>query len=272
MNLVTVANEKYIPHTISLIESYNKQNFKENIFLYTFETKHDTLNKILETYQNVEIIEIPRINDYIFNTQIFLFKAYAIYDICKKNKAFMYSDSANLFIKDALPVVKFVEKNDRLLLKYPQDLKKNKYFTTSRCFKELGCNEEHIKEDKQYWAGLQAYMPTEKNKNLLKEVYEKMLIPSVAFPESKRERPEGINKDCWFHRNDQSVLSILVEKNKLTQNFDYDIFNMCGDFPTVFDHDLKFKENFDYDKILIYPRYSNFYGPKLPDKLKKVFT
>lgn len=271
MNLITVANEKYIPHAVSLIESYNKQSFKQKVYLYVFQTKEETLNKITDLYKNVEIIEIPRVNDYIYNTQVFLFKSYAIYDASIKDKSFIYSDSANLFVKDASPIVKFIEENDKLLLKYPEDIKKNKYFTTLRCLKELGCNEEHIKESKQYWAGLQAYIPTKENKILLKEVYEKMLIPIVAFPESKRERPDGINKDCWFHRNDQSVLSALVEKYKLTQEFNYDIFNMCGDFPTVFNHDKKFKNNFNYDKILIYPRYSNLFGPVLTDNLKKVF-
>lgn len=271
MNLVTVSSQKYIPHTVSLIESFNKQPFKNKVYLYTFSVNENIKNKIASNFDNVEILEIPEINDYIYNTQIFLFKSYAIYDAISKKIDFIYSDSANLFVKDATPIVDVIKNKNRLLLKYPEDIKKNKNFTTSRCLKELGCYTEEIKQSKQYWAGLQGYLYNQQNYSLLKEVFEKMLIKNIAFPESKRERPEGINKDCWFHRNDQSVLSALVEKYKLTQEFDYDIFNMCGDFPTVFDHDVRFKNNFNYDKILIYPRYSNFYGPALSDNLKKVF-
>lgn len=271
MNLVTVASQKYIPNTICLIESYNKQSFKQKVFLYTFNVEPETKDKILLNFKNVEILDIPNINSYIYNTQVFLFKSYSLYDAISKKINFIYSDSSNLFIKDAIKIVDFTINNERLLLKYPEEIKKNKYFTTSRCLKELGCDTEDIREKKQYWAGLQAYVYNEKNYLFLKECYEKMLIKNVAFPESKREKPEGIDKDCWFHRNDQSVLSALAEKNNLSQEFNYDIFNMCGDFPTVFNHDESYKKYFDYNKILIYPRYSNLHGLNMSDFLRKIF-
>ncbi len=98
------------------------------------------------------------------------------------------------------------------------------------------------------------YNNTSENKRLLNKQYEFMLNKNVAFPESTLEKPDGSNNDCWFHRNDQSVLSLLLEKYKIGQDFSYDTFNRYGDFYTVFNHEISFKDNFDKNKIILHAR------------------
>jgi len=209
--------------------------------------------------------EIPKINDYIYNSKVFLFKSYALKHAINKKIDFIYSDSANMFVKDAKFLFEYVQNNERLLLQYPEEIKKNKFFTTSICFREMGCEENRYKNSQQYWAGLQGYIYNEQNLLLLEECYKFMLNRHVAFPQANIEKPEGIQSDCWFHRNEQSVLSILIEKYNINQNFDHNIFNMCGDYPTVFNHDKKYQINFDYDKIIIHPRFTNMYGFNMLD-------
>ena len=266
MNIVTVSNDFFILNTINLFRSYEENSFNNKKILYYFNVKEEKLNFIQKHINNLELYEIPKINDYIYNTKIFLFKCYALKCETDKGRGFIYSDSANCFVKKDFFLSSFLQSNDRLLLKYPEKIKKNKFFTTKKCFKILGCNAEDYMEKHQYWAGFQVYKYTQENKNLLNKQYEYMLNKDVSFPESNVEKPDGIMNDCWFHRNDQSVLSLLIEKYGLGQEFSYDIFNKYGDFYTVFEHDSSYKKDFLYDNIIMKARDSKINGFKYIDK------
>jgi hypothetical protein len=81
-----------------------------------------------------------------------------------------------------------------------------------------------------------------------------MLNKDVAFPEANVEKPDGSTGDALCHRNDQSVLSILLEKYNLGQEFHYRVFNYYGDFYTVFEHDIDFLKNFNKSDIILHAR------------------
>jgi hypothetical protein len=253
MNILTVANNSYVLHAINLFLSYEKFSYNKEKILYYFDISDNKLLFIEKNIKNLRLEKIPKINDYIYNTKIFLFKTYALAEEIKKG-SFIYSDSANCFVKEDNYMKNYLENNDRLLLQYPEELKKNKNFTTKKCFDVLECNSEEYKNKHQYWAGFQVYKDTEDNKNLLLEQQKYMMIKNVAYPESTVERPDGSANPCWFHRNDQSVLSLLIEKYSLTQNFSYDIFNKYGDFYTVFNHDKSFLKDFKEENIIMHAR------------------
>ncbi len=265
MNLLTVANEKFIPHCIQLIDSYNQQPFRETVHLYVFETSEITKNKILMRYNNVIIHDIPNINDYIYNPKIFLFKSYALKNMIGRKIDFIYSDSANIFARDCTAIVESLYKNKNLFLQYPIEGLKNKFWTSKKCFKEMNCETQEYFDSPQYWAGLQGYVYNELNEKFILEMYDLMLNINCAYPESNIHKPDGFSEDCLYHRNEQSVLSLLIKKYGLEQEFDYDMFNKCGDFPTMFNYDKKYSDGFDLNKVLIYPRYSNMHGLNLID-------
>jgi hypothetical protein len=260
MKIVTVANDNYILNVVNLFKSYETFSFNEEKILYYFNVKKEKLNFLKENVSNLNVIEIPKVNDYIYNTKIFLFKAYALKEEINKGSSFIYSDSANCFVQKDNFLGGYIENNKRLLLQYPEEIKKNKFFTTKKCLQLLDCDNDYYKNKQQYWAGLQAYVNNQENIDLLNKQYEYMLVKQVAYPESTIERPDGSQNECWFHRNEQSVLSLLIEKMKLTQNFDYETFNMYGDFYTVFEHDINYKNNFDFNKITIHARDSKKNG------------
>jgi len=266
MDILSVSNDNYILNALNLFKSYEINSFNNKKILYYFNVKEEKLKFLQKHVKNLILYEIPKINNYIFNTKIFLFKCYALSEQINRGSGFIYSDSANCFVKKDNFLNIYLNNNDRLLLKYPEQIKKNKFFTTKKCFKLLDCDDTQFKEDHQYWAGFQVYKFTEKNKHLLNKQYEYMLNKDIAFPESNVERPDGSSNDCWFHRNDQSVLSLLVKKYNIEQSFSFDLFNKYGDFYTVFNHDLNFKTNFVYDNILMHARDSKINNYKFVTK------
>lgn len=260
MKLLTVANDSYILNVLNLFKSYEELSFNEEKILYYFNVKQENLNFLKNNVSNLRLVEIPQINEYVYNTKIFLFKTYALKEEINKRNEFIYSDSANCFVKKDDFLKQYIDKNKRLFLQYPEEIKKNKYFTTKKCLQLLHCDTEYYKNKQQYWAGLQMYTNCQENVDLLNIQHEAMLIKQIAYPESTVEKPDGIQNDCWFHRNEQSVLSLLIERMELTQNFDYETFNRYGDFYTVFEHDIKYKQNFDPNKIIIHARDSKKNG------------
>lgn len=260
MNLVTVSNNRFVNHVVQLIDSYNRQPFKKDVYLYVFEFSDANKSFLYNRYKNVKIFDIPRINDYVYNTKIFLFKCYALKHAIEQGIDFIYSDAANVFVKDSTELVRYLQQNGNLFLQYPMPTKKNKFFTTSTCFKQMQLDTEEYRNSQQYWAGLQGYINNPTNHTLIKQMFEYMLDRDIAFPEAHIQKPEGINSNCVYHRNEQSVLSLLIKKYNLEQQFDYEMFNKCGDYPTVFMHEPEYRFRFDEQKILIHPRYSNIYG------------
>jgi len=109
---------------------------------------------------------------------------------------------------------------------------RNIEWTTKACFKALGCDEPRYHNSIQYMGGFQAYMPTADNLKHIEEMCKFMLKPEIAGPSNWTQQPDGPN-GCRAHRNDQSVLSILIERNGWHQYFEPVHFMKYGDYPTL---------------------------------------
>ena len=70
MKIVTVANDNYILNVVNLFKSYETFSFNEEKILYYFNVKKEKLNFLKENVSNLNVIEIPKVNDYIYNTNL----------------------------------------------------------------------------------------------------------------------------------------------------------------------------------------------------------
>ena len=108
----------------------------------------------------------------------------------------------------------------------------------------------------QYWAGFQVYRDTEFNKSFVTQMYDYMLMKEVALPDTTIKRPDGPTGLCVEHRQDQSVLSVLIHKNNRHQFFDLEKNNKYGDWQTLINFNKNYKH--DFSKMVLSPRESKF--------------
>ena len=255
MDLCTVISERFINQAINLIQSYKTLSYDKNIYLYYFNTDKTKLDVFKNLYgEKINLIEVENVCDHALSPRAFFYKVYAIRN-CLHNhsESMIYSDSANCFIRDAKSIHKDLI-DDSLFLSYPYERLTNKYWTTKKCFEVFDTVGSEIMP--QYWAGFQVYNRTEKNLEFVQEMYDFMLNPDVALPDTTIKRPDGINSDCVEHRQDQSVLSLLIHKNNRHQFYDIDKNNKYGDWQTFRDFDASYRH--DFDKMILSPRESKF--------------
>ena len=81
---------------------------------------------------------------------------------------------------------------------------------------------------------------------------------TVATSESKIGTivPDGETSDCVEHRQDQSVLSLLIHKYNRHQGFDIGKNSKYGDWQTFIHFDDQYRHNFD--QMILSPRESKF--------------
>lgn len=228
MDLVTVTNKKYIKNAINLINSYKLNLYNKNIFLYYFDIEEEEINILQKKYKDIHFVKIPKVCDYAYNPTVFFYKVYAINDCINKTKSLIYSDATNVF-NSFVGIEKFLI-DDSLFMPYNNNKLLNKFWTTKKCFEKMECQTAKIMP--QYWAGFQVYKNTAGNREFIKEMYEYMLDPEVALPDTSVKNPDGMLSDCIEHRQDQSVLSILVHKNFRDQKYDHKKQMLFGDWQT----------------------------------------
>ncbi len=255
MDLCTVISEKFIPQAINLIQSYKVLSYDKNVYVYYFNTDPDKLDIFSKVFGNkVNLIEVANVCDHALLPTVFFYKVYAIKDcLHNRSNSFIYSDSANCFIRDAKTIHEDLI-DDSLFLAYPYEKLTNKYWTTKRCFDIFNCLGAEIMP--QYWAGFQAYSKTENNLQFVQQMYDYMLDPLVALPDTIISRPDGLSEPCIQHRSDQSVLSILIHKNNRHQFFDANKNSKYGDWQTFANFDKSYKHEFN--KMILSPRESKF--------------
>jgi len=233
MDLLTVTNKKYIKNAINLINSYKVNLYNKNVFLYYFDIKEEEIDYLQKNYRHIHFLKIPKVCEYAYNPTVFLYKVYAISDCIDKTNGFIYSDATNVF-NSYVEIDKFLIE-DSLFLPYNNNRLLNKFWTTQKCFEKMECNTAKVMP--QYWAGFQVYKNTADNRKFTKEMYEYMLDPEVALPDTSVKNPDGILSDCIEHRQDQSVLSILIHKNFRDQKYDHEKQLLFGDWQTFKDFD-----------------------------------
>ena len=223
------------------------------IYIISIFDKED-LSVFKQFGKQVTLIPVENVCDHALSPRVFFYKVYAIWD-CMHNRSesFIYSDSANCFIREATNIHNDLI-DDSLFLAYPYERLTNKYWVTKECFSVIGSFGAEMMP--QYWAGFQAYNRTKENLRFVQEMYDYMLDPRVALPDTTIKRPDGNNSPCIEHRQDQAVLSILIHKNFRHQNFNISINSKYGDWQTFRDFDSSYRH--DFDKMILSPRESKF--------------
>ena len=211
------------------------------MILYYFNINKEEIYKYNKLYPDISFIEIPKVCEYAHNPTVFFYKVYAINDCINKSNKFIYSDATNVFNR-------FVDINaylidDSLFLQYNNKNLLNKFWTTEKCFKKINCDFAKIMP--QYWAGFQCYKSTKENKLFVKSMYDFMLDPEIAMPDTSIKKPDGLYADCIEHRQDQSVLSLLIYKNFREQKYNHEKQQLFGDWQTFKMFDSRYEHNLE---------------------------
>ena len=255
MDLCTVISERFILQALNLIQSYKILSYSQDVYLYYFNTDIEKLKIFNDVFgEQVKLIEVEEVCEHALNPRVFFYKVYAIRD-CMHNhsQGFIYSDSANCFIKEAKEIHNHLI-DDSLFLAYPYEKLTNKYLTTIECFESLNAVGADFMP--QYWAGFQVYKKTQTNLAFIDQLYDYMLMPKVALPDTTIKQPDGPTEICVEHRQDQSALSILIHKNNRHQFFDVEKNSLYGDWQTFLHFDSTYQPPFD--KMVLSPRESKF--------------
>ena len=120
----------------------------------------------------------------------------------------------------------------------------------------LGCDTEEIRESQSYWSGLHGYVVDDENKSMLMDQYIALTNKDVAGPSNLIRYPDGHDSDCIGHRNDQTVLSLMIYKYGFRQPFDLYKYNRYGDLQTMQVMLPDIYSQFDLSKVAIYSRFS----------------
>ena len=255
MDLCTVISENFIPQALNLIQSYKVFSYNQKVYLYHFNTDEQKLKIFRDVFgEQIKLIKVENVCPHALSPRVFFYKVYAIKD-CLNNHSdgFVYSDSANCFIREAKDIHNHLI-DDSLFLAYPYEGLTNKYWTTEQCFKTMKTAGAEFMP--QYWAGFQVYKKTAKNILFVNELYDYMLLPEVALPDTTVKYPDGQEKQCIEHRQDQSTLSLLIHKNNRHQFFDVEKNSLYGDWQTFLHFDSTYQPPFD--KMVLSPRESKF--------------
>ena len=255
MDLCTVISEKFIPQAINLIQSYKINSFNKKVYLYSFNTDKNRLKIFKDLFSNQVVFrEVPEVCKHALEPRAFFYKVYAINDCLLNNTTSMiYSDSANCFVNRTTGLeTDLVDQSLFMVYRHPG--LSNKYWATKKCFEKMAAIDAEPMP--QYWAGFQAYKRSTDNVNFVTEMYDYMLDPEIALPDTTVKRPDGENGCCIEHRQDQSVLSLLINKHGRHQFFDINKNAKYGDWQTIVDFDSSYVHNFN--EMVLSPRESKF--------------
>jgi hypothetical protein len=234
MDLCTVLNKKFVKSTINLIKSYKHYSYNKKIYVYYFGSEKEDF-KELESIHNVMLIAVPNNLEHAWNPRGFYYKLFALSDCSLRSDSFIYSDATNCFISDATKIHKDME-DGCLFLPYPYEKLTNQYWTTKKCFDKIegSYGSEFMP---QYWAAFQLYDMTDSNKRMIQEMHGLAKDVEVCLPDPTVKHPDGAGSKCIEHRQDQSILSILIHKYDKHQKFDLIKNNKYGDWQTMMDFD-----------------------------------
>jgi|10_taG_2_1085330.scaffolds.fasta_scaffold47153_2 hypothetical protein len=272
MLLTTVTNRKYFLNAINLIESYKQNSFNKEVLFYYFDLEDNHLDLLKKRYgAQIVLNEVEKVCDHAHSPRMFFYKVAAIYGASLANHDFIYSDSTNAFVNFTLDIKKDVEEKGCLITRYNDERLKNKYWVTNKCFEKMNCNETKYFEAPQYWAGFQCYKANETNKKLINDMHTHALDIDVIGPDTTVKSPDGDHSLCVEHRQDQAILSLLIEKYNLQQEYNREILNKYGDQQTLVSFDASY--GVDTNNIVLFSRMSKFGDYRfIGDLFKKKFN
>jgi len=255
MDLCTVISENFIYQAINLIQSYKVCSYNKKIYVYYFNTDQDKLKIFKDLFsEQVVLKEVLPICAHALEPRAFFYKVYAINDCLINNSdSMIYSDSANCFIKQTNELEGDLI-DQSLFMQYRHPGLSNQYWTTKKCFEKMDAVGAAAMP--QYWAAFQVYRRTPDNIDFVTEMYDYMKDSEIALPDTTVRYPDGKDKKCIEHRQDQSVLSILIHKHDRHQFFDMRKNDRYGDWQTIVHFDNSYVHNFN--KMVLSPRESKF--------------
>ncbi|MDP1712210.1 MAG: hypothetical protein Q8K86_07115 [Candidatus Nanopelagicaceae bacterium] len=242
MNLVTVADGNFLVSALNLMCSYRRHSpsFDRIVFCH-FNIPPTTIQKIATYFGDRFVAQaVEPVCPHALDPRLYFFKTYALHAAKRFNEPFLYLDAGELIVDSLLDFERVLKARQRVYVQYPHHpFFRNDGWTTNRCFQKLGCDDERFRGAFQYMGGLQAYLPTAENWAFIDEVYALTQDIEIAGPSCKHDRPDGPNGACRQHRNDQSVLSVLIERNGWQQPYDEGFFAGYGDIRTVIEQGIK---------------------------------
>ena len=225
-SVITCCNDIFFEKAVKCLNSSFEHNKEIDHIIYLFGNKPDDIS----APEHIQIKKIPENIENLNKPFLFAYKYWAIIDSMQESENVIYTDSANKITGSLSNIEKFYHK-DALLLRYMDGQFLIKNWTTKKCIYDL--YGENLINIPQIWAGFQSYKKTEKNIDFLKKILNLCLDESISGPSPSIQRPEADNQDCFFHRNDQSILSIESIKNDIYPPFDHIIDQRFGDFISV---------------------------------------
>jgi hypothetical protein len=255
LDLCTVISEKFIPQAINLIKSYKVNSFNDKAYVYHFNTPSEKLKIFKDLFSEQVILrEVLPVCAHALEPRVFFYKVYAINDcLINHSDSMIYSDSANCFARKTITLEDDLI-DQSLFMPYRHPALANQYWTTKKCFEKIEAEGAEIMP--QYWAGFQAYKRTQDNIEFVTDMFEHMKDPEVALPDTTIRYPDGKDSKCIEHRQEQSVLSILLHKHDRHHYFDMNKNDRYGDWQTIVDFDKSYQHNFD--QMVLSPRESKF--------------
>jgi hypothetical protein len=239
MDLVTVINQSFAKNAENLIKSYKHYSYNMNCYVYYFGQLSEEIDK-LTALSNVYVMPVNNDVEYAHNPRAFYYKTYAIADSLKHTRpeGFIYSDSTNCFVSKADRLEEDLI-DGSMLLPYPYEKLINAYWTTRACLEGIP-DSIGAAIMPQYWAGFQVYRKTDSNIAMLNEMHECSKQANLLLPDTTVKRPDGENAKCIEHRQDQSILSILIHKYDKHQKYDPYRQQKYGDWQTFVDFDQSY--------------------------------
>lgn len=256
MDLCTVISQKFVLQALNLIQSYKIHSYNQRIYLYYFNFNSHKPLKLFKNYfgDQITLIKVPRVCAHALEPRIFFYKVYAINDcLLNHSDGIIYSDSGNCFIKKTDKLEGDLI-DGALFLTYNHPKLTNQFWTTEECFKTLNAPGAEVMM--QYWAGFQVYKKTDDNISFISDMYDSMMDPRVALPDTTVDYPDGPNKKCISHRQDQSALSVLIHKHNRHQFFDTEKNERYGDHGPMLHFDKGYKKMIQFNKIVLSARES----------------
>jgi hypothetical protein len=232
MDLVTACNSKeFFGNATALIASFRKIYPESKVFLCVF---GELANTAEQNHGGVETVMIPNDCEHAWNPRFYLFKnhAYKI-GIERCTDSFIWLDSRNRVMSRMVEIEDALEKDTRFFDQYPhQEFYKIKNYSTALCVKKLGLNQEEIADWYGYQSLIQAYKKTPANERFINAMLYHMHDPEIAGPSNYTEKPDGPDSCVRHHRNDLSVLSLLIPRFGFDQPYNIERSRRYGDRPT----------------------------------------
>jgi hypothetical protein len=232
MDFVTCCNnEKFFNLAKKLIASYLKFYPKAKVVVGVFGDMAKLAGRISD---QLEFVPVPQDCEHAWNPRFYYFKnATMKYAIENCRESFVWMDSANIVVDRLIEIEEALEEKGRFFDQYPNiEFYKLKYYTSKTCLEHMGHTIESVSDWYGYQSLVQAYAVTEENKRFIDEMLQYMKDPLVAGPSNYTLDPDGPGGVAHWHRNDLSVLSVLIPRYKFDQPYDYEISRRYGDRPT----------------------------------------